>query len=202
MKGGGRTKNLRYGIDDDIFDKDIAGVVDDDDMEPVFEIDTDVIDKEAGTIATGTVLNVTKIYASEDFLANHPDFRKRLDSEIKSLKMLYKMLSIDEKIQDELVRAIGRKGDNASLYATLPKIQAQMTNTQNKIDDTLDRIRDLLRGYQTEIPFEDEEEEAEEDDSTSILKPIVTRGTRDFIEKFKNMSSQTEEAADDEANNA
>lgn len=200
-KGGGKTKNLRFGGEgggiEDLIDNNIADLTGEEIMEPVFEVDTESIDKEATTIASGIIANVAKVYASETFLKEHPDFRKRLDSELQSLKMHYKMRAFDEKIQDELVRAIGRKADNASLYLALPKLQAAMISTQNKIDATMDRIQALLKSYQTELEFGDEEDEEETEGveqngqttmQFTVMKPVKTRGTRDFIDKYKEMS--------------
>ena len=197
-KGSGRTKNLRYGADDieDLFDSTAADLTGDEELEPVFEIDTDLIDQEANTIASSIINNVAAVYASETFLKDHPDFKKRLDSELQSLKMHYKMRTVDEKIQDELVKAIGRKADNASLYLALPKLQAAMTSTQNKIDATMDRIQTLLKSYQTtlldELDEEVEEDEEGEEQSTcdviDIKSMSSTRGSKSFIEQFKNVN--------------
>lgn len=189
-KGSGRTKNLRFGGGDlsDLFEYDIKDVVDDADLEPVFEIDVDSMDNDANTLASSVLSNIARIYSTDEFLKEHPDFKKRLDSEIQSLKMNYKMRLIDERVQDELVRAIGRKGDNASLYAVLPKLQAQMIATQNKIDSTLDRIKNLLKNYQMELNFEEVEESSNDESDDEMGTSATTRGTRAFIEKYKHLS--------------
>ena len=129
-KGSGRTKNLRYGAQEEtgwtqvdprdnkamdnlqqyLFGEaaekigipDGVGV---DDLEDIYEIDTENISMDANTLAASNVQNLLRLYNNKEFTDAHPDFRRRIDTEIESLRKLYKMANINEVVHDQIGRA-------------------------------------------------------------------------------------------------
>lgn len=182
---GYKNNKSNYDLDVEALFENEGALTGSEELEPVFDIDIEGMEREADNLAANILQNVAKVYSSETFLKDNPEFKKRLDSEIQSLKMLLKMRAIDDKVQDELARAISRKADNASLYAALPKHQTSMINIQNKIDSTMDRIQKMLEGYQTEMSFDDEDDENEEEPHAIHS----SRGSRDFIMMMKDRSA-------------
>ena len=160
MSKGGNTKNLRYPSYTDIDTGEIFGGGDDgfdiDGMEDVYDIDVEKIGKDANIIATGVVNNLLKMYKNKDFTDSHPEWKKRVDAEIESLRKLYKMTNINETLMDHLATAIASQPNNASLYTAMTRIQDKMMDFDKEIREILNEFNTLITSYQTEIDFVDE----------------------------------------------
>lgn len=206
-KGSGRTKNLRYGagegLDDDLFDainEAASGLdVDNPDAELLYEVDMDNISADANTMAASNVQNLLRLYQNKEFIEEHPDFKRRIDTEIESLRRLYKMSKTDEVVHDHLVHAISRTPGNASLYKALDYIQGKMLSIDQKIRDQIQNFNKIITSYQLEMTFK-EDNRNDGDGHTSELEDgsVMSRGSKSFIEQMKQNQQGTQRSILDE----
>ena len=211
-KGSGRTKNLRYGAEEetgwthvDPKDKEamkslqaflfnegggeklgIPEGVGLDDLEDVYEIDIDNIGGDANTLAASNVQNLLRLYNNKEFTDEHPDFKRRIDTEIESLRMLYKMKKINEVVHDHLIISITKHPGNASLYKALDSIQGRMLSVDGKIRDQIANFNKIITSYQMELNFA-QDNDLGGDSSTAELDDgsVMSRGNKAFIEQMQ-----------------
>lgn len=166
---------------DDTFDDIFGGDLPVDDMEDVYTLDLDYITNESNTIATSIISSILRLYNNKDFVEDHPDFKKRIDTEIESLKRMYKMAKTNEEIHDHLAQSIAKNPGNASLYMALTKVQDKIIQLDENIKKIMDGLNKICSNYQMELNFEatkkESGEEAVHDDSG-----LVTRGNKQFID--------------------
>lgn len=154
-----------------------------DGMEDVYTIDLDNIDIDAGVLAIGKINNLLKLYNDKDFIENNPEFKKRVDNEIETLRRLIKMAKTNEVIHDNLAKAISHNPNNASLYMALTRLQSNIMSIQTQISQTMSEFTKLCKSYQTEINFE-QPKTVEETQNTD--NGLITRGRKSFIENMNN----------------
>lgn len=226
-KGSGRTKNLRYGTQEetgwtqvDPNDKkamasmqaylfgdaaDKLGIpegVGVDDLEDVYEIDTEHIGGEANTLAASNVQNLLRLYNNKEFTDEHPDFKRRIDTEIESFRKLYKMAKINEVVHDHLVNSIAKNPGNASLYMALDRLQGKMLSVDAKIREQITNFNKIITGYQMELNFQHDNDLNGGDSNASELDDgsILSRGNRAFIEQMKSNQKDNENTGIDPNN--
>lgn len=217
-KGSGRTNNSRYGVPEEtgwksvnpkdkkamdavqqyLFgDDEKLGIPEDigiDDMEDVYEIDTEHIGGEANTLAASNIQNLLRLYNNKEFTDEHPDFKRRIDTEVESLRKLYKMAKINEIVHDHLISSIAKHPGNASLYKALDSLQGRMLSIDGKIRDQIASFNKIITGYQMELNFAQDNDlggngsTAELDDGS-----VMSRGNKAFIEEMKNRKKNTEQ---------
>ena len=143
------------------------------------DINVDDIEMAAQDAAFAMCKNLREVYFDEEYMRKNPQFKKRLDVELESLRVLIKMRKSDEIVHDLCLKSVGLNTNNASLYKALTGIQASMMNIQKQMDETVRNINTLLKNVQLEINFEQENKNEE----TPVSKDI-TRGTKKFIEQM------------------
>jgi len=163
---------------DDLFGGDDLPI---DGVEDVYTIDTDLINKESNIMATSLISSVLRLYNNKDFVDEHPDFKKRIDTEIESLKRMYKMIKTDEIVHDHLVQAISKNPGNASLYMSMTKLQEKISSLDGDIKRILDGLNKICANYQMELNFE-QTRKSTEDESSYDETGVVTRGNKAFID--------------------
>jgi hypothetical protein len=146
-----------------------------DGLEDVYTIEMDDINQEANVIAKNKISNLLVLYDNSDFVNAHPEFKKRIDTEIESLRRLLKMAKTNEIIHDNLAKAISHNPSNASLYMALTKLQANIMSIQTQINELMEGFNKLCKAYQTEINFEPENQSEEKQQKN------VFRGSKAFI---------------------
>lgn len=181
------------GMDDKLFieDFDTKGL-NIDGMEDVYTIDLDNIDIDAGIMATGKINNLLRLYNDKDFIENNPEFKKRVDNEIDTLRRLIKMAKTNEVIHDNLAKAISHNPNNASLYMALARLQSNIMSIQTQISQTMNEFTKLCKSYQTEMNFETKHT-SEESIGTTNDGGTVTRGRKAFIENMNNEIDNNEQ---------
>lgn len=167
----------------EITDQDIQNIVDPNNGIDVIDIPLDTIADEAEAMAISLVDNLSVFYYNETFMKEHPNFKKHIETDIDSLRMLLKMRKSDEVTHDILVRSIGQNPGNASLYRSLSDVQRTMLNIQTKIDDTIKSLNTFMKGYQMEINFNQVHSEDDQDEQECIT--LTSKGTKSFIEQLK-----------------
>ena len=157
-------------------------------VESLVTIDTDELNKNAEDRSSQMLRYITEVYKDEKFLQSHPQIRNRLDIELESLRSLVKMRNADEQVQDAILKSISQDNTNASMYRSLAEIQKTALNINTKIQDVVNNITGLLRGYQLEMEFGDDDNE---DDGNNIPGAARSRGSRDFIKKMIDVESSS-----------
>lgn len=150
----------------------------------LIDIDLDGINESAKVDAISLIDNLSKLYYDEDFMKRNPTFKKRVDTDLESLRILFKMRKTDEEAHDILIKAIAGNSSNASLYKSLSGMQKTIISITTKICDIIEGLNNLMKGYQTELINKEEEiDELDEDDGD--FDPTSTcRGTKLFIEQM------------------
>lgn len=163
-----------------------AGVGVDDMTELIYDIDLEGIGNEANTLASSNVQNLLRLYNNKEFTDNHPDFKRRIDTEIDSLRKLYKMAKVNEIVHDHLVLAITKNPGNASLYRAMDAVQGKMLSVDTKIREQISNFNKIITGYQLELNFS-QENNIGGDSNTNELDDgsIMSRGNKAFIEQMR-----------------
>lgn len=154
------------------------------DAEEIINIDLDHINQEALDSASTSLKDIVAMYSDESFMKAHPAFKSQLDSEINTMRRLYKMLQTDEETHDILIRNIGSNAGNASLYRSLSDLQKTMLSISSQIDDKKESIARMLKNYQLEVNASQMEEDVNDAVENSQDKTTF-RGSKDFIRSMQ-----------------
>ena len=154
----------------------IDDIIDDLPEEQLMTIDIDEIGAAASKSAKDMVENLSRFYYDDEFMNAHPQLRNRINDELETLRILIKMRAADEEAHDSLVKAISGNNNNASLYLALARIQSSILSVTTKIGEIVDRLNNLMKGYQLEIQFDNGEGVGDVSNDSSIH-----RGSKEFI---------------------
>lgn len=166
------------------------------------DIDFDWIEQSAEADAVALIENLEKFYYNEDFMKRHPTFKKRIDTDLESLRILFKMRKSDETAHDLIMKAIQGNSGNASLYKSLSEMQKTIISITTKIGDIITNLNNMMRGFQLELNFDSPQNEEREDSADAGESSGQTsRGSKEFImlmnqeqELFVNDNTEKEEA--------
>ena len=160
----------------------------------IVNIDIDAIGDEAEGKAKTLIEDLAKFYYDEDFLKANPNFRKRVDNDMESLRMLIKMRAADEVTHDVLIKAIAANSSNASLYRALTNVQTTILQITTKIETIVNNLTSMIKGYQLELNFKLEQEQMMNDDEDKEVTvdniSSQHRGSKSFIEQMNRIESE------------
>ena len=156
----------------------------------VVNIDIEGISQNADSKAKTLIEDLTKFYYDEEFLKSNPNFRKRVDNDIESLRMLLKMREADEVTHDVLIKAIAANSGNASLYRALTQVQTTILQITTKIETIVGNLTAMIKGYQLELNFKLEQEQAQDPDTEEGTYNTTHRGSKSFIEHMTQLEEQ------------
>lgn len=160
----------------------------------IVNIDIEGISNDAESKAKTLFEDLTEFYYDPEFLKANPNFKKRVDNDIESLRMLLKMRAADEVTHDVLIKAIAANSGNASLYRSLTQVQTTILQITTKIETIINNLTSMIKGYQLELNFKLEQEQnntMEDVEPQSIEESNTThRGTKSFIEQMNKMEEQ------------
>lgn len=182
------------GIDINGFDISDADLFKDNDVFDgleVVNIDIEDIGNKAGEKAKLLIEDLAKFYYDEEFLKSNPNFRKRIDNDMESLRMLLKMRSADEVTHDVLIKAIAANSGNASLYRSLTQVQTTILQITTKIETIVNNLTTMIKGYQLELNFKNEQENINDPEEINTSGP--DRGSKAFIEKMQQLELKQKE---------
>lgn len=172
-------------MDEPFLDDLLGKPLDVDNLEDVYTIDTDKIESESSIIAASQVSNLLSLYNNKEFCDQHPAFKKRVDSEIESLRKCYKITRYNEELLDHLVTTIANNPSNASLYAAADRLESRIIQADKEIKLILNEFNKLCTNYQTEINFSNNAN----DDINTVHEEqdggATSRGSKAFIESMK-----------------
>lgn len=167
-----------------------------DDIQPeidglqLVEIDLDGINEEAKADAVALIDNLSKFYYDEDFMRRNPTFKKRVDTDLESLRILFKMRRADEEAHDLLIKAITGNSGNASLYKSLTEMQKTIISITSKIGDIIEGLNTLMKGFQMELNFTENEETVDGEEQKNTNNSTTHRGTKEFIQHMTQVVEQ------------
>ena len=146
-------------------------------------IDTDKLALEAQADAKKTMEDLMDANGDAILIENNPKLLKRLKIESDNLQTLMKMKSSNDIVHDLLVKSIGRDPGNASLYASLNKIQTAMMSIQKQIIESVKNIEAILKEKQNIIDSQ-KEDNIFNINKTDNSTGITTRGNKQFIQQM------------------
>ena len=156
------------------------------DSENLITIDISDIDDSSMKDARDMINNLSQFYYDEEFIKAHPNIKKRIDTELESMRVLIKMRKADERAHDAILQAISTNNNNASLYRALTEIQKTIISITTKMGEIVTGLNNMMKGFQLEMTFDkNTEEEIEASQNTH-------RGSKDFI---KSMLKEAEKAS-------
>lgn len=159
---------------------DELGIFQDDLIEDSLTIiNVDEINNDATIVAQQMIDNLSQFYYDEEFMKAHPQIRKRINDELETMRILLKMRKADEEAHDALIKAISANNNNASLYKALTNIQNSILSITTKMSEIVDRLNNMMKGFQLELQFEKSEEGDDEE-----LDKNIHRGTKEFIKQM------------------
>lgn len=187
---------------------DIQKLFDDDDITPdidgmqLVDIDFEGIEASAKADAVALIENLEKFYYNDDFMKQHPTFKKRIDADLESLRILFKMRKSDETAHDLIMKAIQGNSGNASLYKSLSEMQKTIISITSKIGDIVTGLNNLMKGFQLELEFDSQQEGEKESEEVVGTTPSTTRGGKEFIELMNSKAEQEQSFEDTEKEEA
>jgi hypothetical protein len=152
------------------------------------DIDLEGIDQSSKEDAITLIENLSRFYYDKDFMQRNPNFKKRVDADLESLRILIKMRKSDEIAHDNLMKAIANNSSNASLYRSLAEIQKTILSITSKMGDIITGLNNMMKNYQLELNFS-EQENVNQDISPSN---DTYRGSKEFINMMNNQSKESE----------
>lgn len=164
----------------------------------VVNIPIEDIGTEAEGKAKSLIEDLAKFYYDDEFLKANPNFRKRVDNDMESLRMLLKMRAADEVTHDVLIKAIAANSSNASLYRSLTTVQTTILQITTKIENIVNNLTTMIKSYQLELNFKYENEIAnnESNDAPETIEdsPTTHRGSKAFIEQMQRIEENNSES--------
>lgn len=158
--------------------EDLEKEIFDIDSENLTTIDISDIDDSSMKDARDMINNLSQFYYDEEFIRAHPNIKKRIDSELESMRVLIKMRKADERAHDAILQAISTNNNNASLYRALTEIQKTIISITTKMGEIVAGLNNMMKGFQLEMTFDkNTEEEIEASQNTH-------RGSKDFIKSM------------------
>lgn len=191
---------MKHARPSDIFEEleqemqdNIDGLVDE-----IVNIDIDDIDIKSKSEAAELIHNLSKLYMNEEFLKSQPGFKKRVDAELESLRINYKMRKSDEIAHDILLKKICQNSDNASMYKALTEMQKTILSITAKIDETITRLNNMLKNYQLEINFDQPEPQSSDDNQDDNQHRTTYKGSKAYIEAMEGRIDDIDVPEDDD----
>lgn len=178
---------------EDLFEK---GGVELDPEELVQTIDIGAIDDEAMQLAMDMVSGLSEVYFDQEFMKENPSLKKRIDFFIDGMRLLLKIRKSSEKTHDILVNAIAANSNNASLYLAQARNEGNLLSIQKQIDETINSLSNLLKGYQLEINFNQQQSQQVDEETGEISSgsQSVHRGSKTFIQQMRSKNTQVDPA--------
>jgi hypothetical protein len=174
----GFTKSL-----DDIINDSPVPIFDDPSEEleePILIIDLDEVNDNAKHTAQIITERLSNYYFDEKYIKQHPYIPSKIQQEMDNIRRLLKMLTINEKAQDALIKSIAINSGKGSLYGSLTALQNSMLSIQTQLNNLTTDLETIFSTMQAECEktFEEKDHEIADDGSVTV------RGSREFIKQL------------------
>lgn len=160
--------------DDDIIIRDGEGG---EALEPLITIDLDVVNSDAEHRSELITDSLSNYYFDEKYIKDHPYIPTKIMQEMDNVRRLYKMLLVNEKAQDALIKAISLNASKGTLYLSLTSMQKSILLIQKQLNDMVAGLESIFQRMQDEADKMYAEKDKEENEDGSI----TIRGAREFI---------------------
>lgn len=177
-------------IDDLMNDDDDLGLIRDGEdegaLEQLITIDLDAVDADASHRSEIITDSLSNYYFDEKYIKDHPYIPTKIMQEMDNVRRLYKMLLVNEKAQDALIKAISMNAAKGTLYLSLTSMQKSILLIQKQLNDMVTNLETIFQRMQDEADKMYSEKDKEENDDGSL----TIRGARDFIKMMQDKMHQ------------
>ena len=148
---------------------------------PTLTIDLDEVEGQAKAKAQQITERLSNYYFDQKYIDEHPYIPNKIAQEMDQIRMLIKMLSINEKAQDTLIQNITMNAGKGALYTSLTALQKSMLDTQKQLNDVVKDVENIFKEMQAnaEATFTEKPKEINNEDGS-----IIVRGSKEFIESL------------------
>jgi len=144
---------------DELFNKSVAPDTDAEDIitEDLISLDMDEINEHAQNAATNITERLAGYFIDEKYIEEHPYIKNKIAQEIDSIRRLIKMISVNEKAQDAILKLVSIGIAKATIFTSLTSLQTTMLNIQTKLDSATKALEKIFEDMQanSETTFED-----------------------------------------------
>lgn len=177
----------KYGIEertselDELFNEATTPELDTDCLsENLISLDMDELNANAAKEAQSITEKLAGYYIDENYINNHPYIKNKIAQEIDSIRRQIKMISVNEKAQDAILKLVSMGMAKPAIFSSLTSLQHTMLEIQNKLDSSTKNLETIFEEMQTnsEKTFSDKAKEADSDGQ------MVAVGSREFIKKI------------------
>ena len=150
-------------------------------LEPLVTIDLDAVNVDAEHRSELITDSLSNYYFDEKYIKDHPYIPTKIMQEMDNVRRLYKMLMVNEKAQDALIKAISLNAGKGTLYLSLTSMQKSTLLIQKQLNDMVAGLETIFQRMQDEADklYSEKEKEEAEDGSLTI------RGAREFIKTIQ-----------------
>lgn len=154
--------------------------------EPILVIDLDEVNDNAKRTAQIITERLSNYYFDEKYIKEHPYIPSKIQQEMDNIRRLLKMLTINEKAQDALIKSIAINSAKGSLYGSLTALQNSMLSIQTQLNNLTTDLEVIFSTMQAECEktFEEKDHEVADDGSVTV------RGSREFIKQLNNQNKK------------
>jgi hypothetical protein len=160
---------------------------------PLLVIDLNEVDRKTSERAKKIVERLSDYYFDERYIKDHPYIKNKIAQEVDNIRRLLKMLTVNEKAQDSLIKSITINAGKGTLYGSLTSLQNSMLQMQSQLNQLTANLENIFKEMQAncEETFEEKAKEQENEDGSKVVL-----GSRDFIKEIDEMinSTKTSEA--------
>lgn len=152
---------------------------------PTLIIDLDEVNGEAKNKAEEITKRLSNYYFDQKYIDEHPYVPNKIAQEIDNIRLLLKMLSINEKAQDTLITNITMNAGKGALYQSLTSLQKSMLDIQKQLNDVVKDVESIFKEMQieTDKTFAEKDKEVNSEDGS-----YTVRGSKEFIESLSKMN--------------
>lgn len=143
---------------------------------PMFAVDLDQIDGESKARAKVIAEKLSGYFFNPKYIKEHPYVPQKISQEMDNIRRLLKMLSINEKAQDTIIKSIAFQ-PSKNIYQNLSSLQTTMLSIQRQLDEKTESLEEIFQKMQENCTETFEDKEKEQSDTGEL----VSRGSREFI---------------------
>lgn len=153
---------------------------------PTFVIDINEVEGQAKEKAKQITERLSNYFFDQKYIDEHPYIPNKIAQEMDQIRMLLKMLYVNETAQDTLIQNITMNSGKGTLYQSLTSLQKSMLDIQKQLNDIVNNLEVIFKDMQSnaEQTFSEKPKETNLEDGS-----IVVRGSKEFIDQISNYSN-------------